>query len=68
VPILSEGHELYENVAQLLAMAEGKSVLNGNALREVVVWRPLVEARDLINGAESRLSCKVISNAYLLSE
>jgi len=36
--------------------------------REGLVFRPLTEQRDMIDGSMSRLSFKAISNVYLLAE
>jgi hypothetical protein len=50
-------------IEELLALAEGPSVLNPNQTREGLVFRPLQESRDDDLG---RFSFKAISNAFLL--
>lgn len=48
-----------------LEFADGSSVL-GDSPREGLVFRPLHETTDMMNGSLGRLSFKVISNKYLL--
>jgi RNA ligase (TIGR02306 family) len=62
VPIVSENFILPDTVDELLKLADGKSLLNPNTLREGLVFRPLTESIDSKIG---RLSFKVISNAFL---
>ena len=64
VPIVDEDFSLSNSVDEILKYAEGKSLLNPNSEREGVVIRPKVEMQYKGN----RLSFKVISNTYLLSE
>lgn len=52
-----------DTVGTLLALAEGKSVLNPKAEREGLVWRPYEEQE--VRGL-GRLSFKTISNKFLL--
>jgi RNA ligase (TIGR02306 family) len=55
---------LNHSVDELVAFAEGKSVLNPQIQREGIVLRPLVEEHDADIG--SRLSFKVINPKFLL--
>lgn len=64
VPIL-DTIDLPGEVAAILALADGKSILNPEAEREGIVFRPLVETFEERFG---RLSFKAISNKYLLNE
>ena len=64
VPIVDDNFVLPKSVDDLLAYAEGKSLLNPELEREGVVVRSKVEMQ--YRGA--RLSFKAISNRYLLSE
>lgn len=66
VPVVAVDVELAP-VEQMLQEADGASRVNPEAKREGVVYRPLVEMRDIIAGQEGRLSFKVISNDYLLA-
>jgi len=63
VPILPGEILLPACADDLVALAEGKSVLNPDAEREGIVWRPFEETRDPEIG---RLSIKAISNRFLL--
>ncbi len=56
VPILDEKFELPENVSDLLAYADGKSILNPNANREGIV---------LYANENKHMHFKAISNAFL---
>ena len=64
VPVIATNFKLLPTIAEMLAFAEGKSVLNPQAEREGLVFRPMVTMRDEFSG--HRLSFKVISNKYLL--
>ncbi|MEW6087057.1 MAG: RNA ligase (ATP) [bacterium] len=66
VPIINDNFVLMHTVDSLLAMAEGNSAISSNP-REGLIFRPLSEQRDYINGAISRLSFKAISNSYLIN-
>ena len=68
VPIVHAEWKLLDSVADLVEMADGQSLLNLNADREGLVFRPLVEDYDEIGGSMRRLSFKAISNRYLLAE
>jgi hypothetical protein len=59
------GDVLPATIPQVLKMAEGPSLLNGDKLREGLVFRPMFEVRDPSLG---RLSFKAISNQWLLGE
>jgi RNA ligase (TIGR02306 family) len=59
---------LPKSVAEIVSMADGKSLLNPNVLREGLVFRPLTEQYEEMRGENRRLSFKAISNAYLLKE
>ena len=58
VPILDENFELPNTIDELLAFAEGKSILNSDTEREGLVIR----SQDI------EISFKVISNKFLLNE
>src|SRR3990167_2933902 len=64
VPIVNDNLTLPTSVDEMLALAEGKSLLNPNSEREGIVVRPKKEMQ--FNG--QRLSFKAISNKYLLGE
>lgn len=68
VPIIDADFVFDEttSVESLLKLAEGKSLLSESSAREGIVIRPKKEMREIINGSDSRLSFKVISNEYLL--
>jgi RNA ligase (TIGR02306 family) len=66
VPVVHATFELPADVASLVEMADGKSLLNPSADREGLVFRPLKESREEMRGSQSRLSFKAISNRYLL--
>lgn len=68
VPIVHRSLELPSDVAEIIAMADGKSLLSSSCGREGLVFRPLAETREDIRGGMSRLSFKAISNQYLLKE
>lgn len=68
VPIINHGFTLNNTVQHLIEIADGKSLLNPNEIREGLVFRPLVEELEEIGGTMQRFSFKVISNAYLLGE
>ncbi|MFA5397980.1 MAG: RNA ligase (ATP) [Methanogenium sp.] len=68
VPIVDSAYTLSSTAEELIEMANGKSLLCETANREGLVFRPIVEGRDEINGSISRLSFKVVSNDYLLKE
>jgi RNA ligase (TIGR02306 family) len=63
VPILDDNFILDHTVDELLAMAEGYSVVNPKIRREGLVIRPIYEIIDFRFG---RLSFKVINNKFLL--
>jgi len=64
VPILRDDYVLgQDDVDSLVRMSEGKSVVNPKILREGIVIRSVVEARDPEIG---RLSFKVINPLFLL--
>lgn len=67
-PVVKRALELPSDVAEIVAMADGKSLLSPSCDREGLVFRPLVETREEIRGGMSRLSFKAISNNYLLKE
>lgn len=64
VPIVDDNFILPRSVDEFLLYAEGKSLLNSESEREGIVVRPKVEMQY----GGTRLSFKVISNRYLLSE
>lgn len=64
VPIIDQNYWLPKTVDELLAFAEGKSLLNPSCEREGIVVRPKVEKEY----KGQRMSFKVISNKYLLKE
>jgi hypothetical protein len=64
VPVIATNFYLLPTVEEMLAFAEGKSVINPNSEREGLVFRPMVNIYDKMTG--HRLSFKVISNKYLL--
>lgn len=66
VPVVDAAFSLPSDIAELVEMADGKSLLNAAADREGLVFRPLKEQREEIRGGMSRLSFKAISNRYLL--
>ena len=68
VPIIDSAYILNNSVEELLEIADGKSKLLNTANREGLVFRPIIESEDEINGSISRLSFKVVSNKYLLKE
>lgn len=65
VPIVEENFLLAPeiSIADLVKYSIGKSLLNPQVLREGIVFRPLIEARDNYLG---RLSFKAINPEYLL--
>lgn len=65
VPVVHVG-PLPSEVAEIVAMADGNSILNPKAAREGLVFRPLKETYEEMRGEHRRLSFKVISNKYLL--
>jgi len=65
VQVVAYGDVLPATLPQVLKMAEGRSLLNGDKLREGLVFRPMFEVRDPKLG---RLSFKAISNQWLLGE
>lgn len=65
VPVFQVG-PLPGEVSEIVAMADGKSLLNPDADREGLVFRPLKEQNEEMRGSRSRLSFKSISNKYLL--
>jgi RNA ligase (TIGR02306 family) len=65
VQVVAFGDVLPATLPQVLEMAEGRSLLNGDKPREGLVFRPMFEVRDSKLG---RLSFKAISNQWLLSE
>jgi RNA ligase (TIGR02306 family) len=68
VPIIDDSVVMHNNVDKWLDYAKGYSMLNAEALREGVVWRPLTEIA--VEGSNkfhrSRLSFKAINNDFLL--
>ena len=66
VPLVADNYLLDDSIDKLLKFADGKSLLNVNVNREGLVFRPLLEQTEEINGSISRLSFKVVSNEYLL--
>ncbi len=67
VPILDNEYVMNHTIETILKSAEGPSLLNPNVNREGIVVRPIKEDIDEINGSMSRLSFKVVSNDYLLT-
>jgi len=67
VPLVADNYLLDDSIDILLEFANGKSLLNPNKKREGLVFRPLIEQTEEINGSISRLSFKVVSNEYLLT-
>jgi RNA ligase (TIGR02306 family) len=65
VQVVAFGDVLPATLPQVLKMAEGRSLLNGDNPREGLVFRPILEVRDPQLG---RLSFKAISNQWLLGE
>lgn len=69
VPILGKNKILPNSIEDIIAMADGPSVLNTFAKREGLVIRPMQEQKETIRGqAGQRFSFKVISNDYLLTQ
>lgn len=66
VPVVHAEIALPGSVAELVAMADGKSMLGLDCDREGLVFRPITEQREEMRGSQSRLSFKAISNKYLL--
>lgn len=64
VPIIDQNYRLPATVDELLALAEGKSLINPSCEREGIVVRPKMEREY----KGQRMSFKVISNKYLLKE
>jgi len=52
------------DIKTLVDMADGNSLINPNALREGLVFRPMIENKSRV--LKGRMSFKAISNAYLL--
>jgi RNA ligase (TIGR02306 family) len=65
VPILDKNFVLNHTVDELISFADGRSKLNQQSIREGLVFRPLIEAKERKLG---RLSFKVVSNKFLLKE
>jgi RNA ligase (TIGR02306 family) len=63
VPIVDDNFTLYHTVDELVEMADGKSLINPKAMREGLVFRPLIETEERKIG---RVSFKAVSNKYLL--
>jgi RNA ligase (TIGR02306 family) len=64
VPIVTDYFEMSDmRVDDMIAMADGQSLLNDQVIREGIIFRPLAEDFDPELG---RLSFKVISNHFLL--
>ncbi len=68
VPIVNPAYIMSSTAEGLIEMANGRSLICETSNREGLVFRPVVEGRDEINGSISRLSFKVVSNEYLLKE
>ena len=68
VPVVEHEFTLPAEASDLIAMADGKSILNPECDREGLVFRPLRETYEEMRGSRSRLSFKAISNTYLLKE
>lgn len=69
VPILDDCFELIDDIDELLASADGPSVLNSKANREGIVIRPLETIMDPnFDVPHSRVSLKVIGNKFLLKK
>jgi len=69
VPILDRNYRLPETFEDLLAAADGISVLNDKQNREGIVVRPLKETslpKQFDDDEDQRFSFKVISNKFLL--
>lgn len=69
VPILDRNFKLPETFDDLLAAADGVSVLNPNQNREGIVVRPLKETllpKKFDDDEDARFSFKIISNKFLL--
>jgi RNA ligase (TIGR02306 family) len=68
VPVVNRALKLPSDVAEVITMADGTSLIAPSSDREGLVFRPLIETREEIRGGMSRLSFKAISNRYLLKE
>lgn len=68
VPVVNSAYVMNSTAEGLIEMANGKSLLSETTNREGLVFRPVNETKDEINGSISRLSFKVVSNDYLLKE
>ena len=68
VPILYRTYVLPGRVDDILAAAEGNSMITSSAIREGIVIRPLKEEIVEIDGYPARFSFKAISNIFLLQE
>lgn len=66
VPIIMENKPMDTTVEQLLELADDKSLLNNNCLREGIVVRSMKEVKVCERGCPTRLSFKAINNSYLL--
>lgn len=66
VPVVNDLMALPCDVQEIVSIADGKSLLNPNAAREGLVFRPLTEQWEEMRGEQRRLSFKAISNKYLL--
>lgn len=64
VPVIETNYYLPKTLPEILTFAEGKSVINPQAEREGLVFRPMVPIIDQLTN--DRLSFKVISNKFLL--
>jgi RNA ligase (TIGR02306 family) len=65
VPIVASQFKLTADIQSIIEMADGRSMLSEDCIREGLVFRPLHEMRE--NGDRGgRFSFKSISNAYLL--
>jgi len=68
VPVIGKDIKLNFTVDQLLEIADNKSYLNPNILREGIVVRSMIPQTIAERECPDRLSFKVISNSYLLQE
>lgn len=68
VPMINKALTLTGSVEEILALADGESLLYSGAKREGIVIRPVQELTVEIKGKPERFSFKAISNEYLLAE
>lgn len=68
IPVMNRAWTLPGTVEEILALAEGPSLLSPECKREGIVIRPVQEMQVEIDDIAQRFSFKAISNEYLLNE